>query len=499
MNLRTLAVGVSLSLGLIGAHARAQEAPAVSWMDQPRDWGATLRTDAAGFHAEILNSHPGPVDPLNPAFRGRLDAGLETALARADTVSDAGGWWWAMRAFVASFDDGHVQIGLKDQGGGFPTRWPGFLTVRRGADHVVADRIEGDEAAPPLGARLIDCDGVPADRLAEERIGQFRGRWFLESQRVIFSDWLFLNASNPWIGEMRACRFESGGRTENHDLNWRAIDSGDLATRRTALAAGGRPAFGMKVLEDGGYWLSMPSFDGTPGGEAHTALTAMLAEAEAAAPALRAAPWIVLDLRGNGGGSSHWSGRLTNILWGREWRLAHQAPQSEGVDWRASEANIADMATFLDQLKASNGAADLMEWAETAVTGMREARAAGRPYWFAANDPAPVAAPAAPPVNPVTARVYVLTDPGCASACLDAVDLWKPMGAVQIGRETSADTVYMEVRQGELPSGLAAIGVPMKVYRGRARGNNEPHQPAHVFGGDMRDDSALQAWVRTLN
>lgn len=499
MNFRTLAMGVSLSLCLVGVPAQAQDAPVVPWMAQPRDWGETLRADAVGFHKEILDNHPGSVDPLNPAFRGRLDAGLEAALTRADTVSDAGGWWWAMRAFVASFDDGHVQISLKGQGAGFPTRWPGFLTVRRGDHHVVADREGDDGTLPPLGARLVDCGGVPADRLAEERIGQFRGRWFLDSQRVIYSDWLFLSASNPWIGEMAACRFESGGHTESHVLTWRPVDSAELAQRRAALAAGGRPAFGMKTLDDGGYWLSMPSFDGAPGGEAHTALTALLAGAEAAAPSLRAAPFIVLDLRGNGGGSSHWSSRLANILWGSEWRLAHQSPQSTGVDWRASEANIADMATFLDQLKAGNGPADLMTWAETAVTGMREARAAGEPYWFASNDPAPVAVPAAPSVNPVSAPVYILTDSACASACLDAVDLWKAMGAIQIGRETSADTVYMEVRQGELPSGLAAIGVPMKVYRGRARANNEPYQPAHVFDGDIRETPALQAWVRTLD
>ena len=47
-----------------------------------------------------------------------------------------------MRAFVAGFDDGHMQMGMKDQSG-FPTRWPGFLTVYRGADQVVANRDDG--------------------------------------------------------------------------------------------------------------------------------------------------------------------------------------------------------------------------------------------------------------------------------------------------------------------------------------------------------------------
>jgi hypothetical protein len=81
---------------------------------------------------------------------------------------------------------------------------------------------------------------------------------------------------------------------------------------------------------------------------------------------------------------------------------------------------------------------------------------------------------------------------------LDAVDLWKAAGAIQVGRETSADTVYMDVREADLPSGLAQLAIPMKVWRGRQRGNNEPQRPAHVFDGDMTDTRALQAWIRTL-
>lgn len=92
----------------------------------------------------------------------------------------------------------------------------------------------------------------------------------------------------------------------------------------------------------------------------------------------------------------------------------------------------------------------------------------------------------------------MLTDPDCASACLDTVDLWKALGAVQIGQETSADTVYMEVRGAELPSGRADMGVPMKVYRGRARGHNEPQRPAQSYPGDLGDAAAVRAWVAGL-
>jgi hypothetical protein len=103
----------------------------------------------------------------------------------------------------------------------------------------------------------------------------------------------------------------------------------------------------------------------------------------------------------------------------------------------------------------------------------------------------------APPL-PERPRVFVIADSGCASACLDALDIWRALGAVQVGSVTSADTVYMEVRREPLPSGFMEGVIPMKVYRGRPRGHNEPYEPAHAFDGDLTDTAALEAWIQTL-
>lgn len=487
------------ALMLSATPALAQEAPAPGWMEAPRDWGTTLRQDATALHAVIIDSHPGVYDAQNPGFRARVDEGLALALKRAETTTTAGGWWWTLRAFVGSFDDGHVQMGLTDQSAGFPTRWPGFLTVYRGGDQVVADRDATDAATPPLGARLIDCDGVAAEQMGAERIGAFRGRWFLESQHAVLGDWQFMNASNPWLAEMRHCRFESEGEVKSYALTWRGITAADLSARRAPLTQRARPAFGVKQLDDGGFWLSMPSFDGSPGSDAHTALTAMIAEATAKQSDLRAAPYVVLDLRGNGGGSSHWSQSLATVLWNDGWIRTHDLPPIEAIEWRASADNQAAIQSYVDEWTAAGESAERIAWAQQIVDGMTGARAAGQPYWRDAASPADAAAAVTDVTPGITGRVYLLTDPFCASACLDAVDLWKALGAVQIGRETSADTVYMDVRDTTLPSGLAALVIPMKVWRGRARGNNEPQRPVHVFDGDMTNEAELAAWVRSLN
>lgn len=488
---------------IVATPAMAQEAPAAppaqDWMTTPRDWSAALRQDATALHGIIIDSHPGVHDSLNPAFRARADAGLALALRRAETTTDAGGWWWAMRAFVAGFDDGHVQLGLTDQTRGFPTRWPGFLTVYRGADQVVAARDEADAAAPPMGARLLDCDGIPAAQLAEERIGAFRGRWFLESQRALLGDWLFMSPSNPWIREMASCRFESEGETKTWGLNWRAIEPADLSARRTRLAQRGGATFGLTALDDGGVWMSMPSFNGDPASNAHKALTPLMAEWTAKQAELRAAPYVVLDLRGNGGGSSHWSKEIAVTLWGEAWVRAHEPRAEIAIEWRASDDNLAAIKSYVDEWTAAGESAERIGWAQEIVDGMKGALAASQPYWRDRESASYRAGTRRAPAQLVRGPVYVLTDPVCASACLDAVDLWKALGAIQIGRETSADTVYMDVREASLPSGLASLVIPMKVWRGRPRGNNEPHRPAHLFDGDITDSAALQAWVRGLS
>ncbi|RZJ89446.1 MAG: peptidase S41 [Brevundimonas sp.] len=494
-----LALGVA---ALFAAPATAQEATP-SPMTQPHDWGALLKQDATAAHAAIIDSHPGVQDSLNPGFRSQADAGLAVALERAKTASTAGGWWWALRGFIASFDDGHVQLGLTDPSWSFPTRWPGFLTAYRGDDAVVATRDESDASTPPVGARLLDCDGVSAADLGAQRIGAFRGRWFLEAQKVSFGDWLFLSAQNPWISEMRTCRFETGGRAASYDLAWRPLEGDALRARRTA--AGRQPSidFGFRRLPDGGYRLAMPSFDGDPSGEAFPALTALLAEAEAKQAELRAAPYVMLDLRGNGGGSSHWSQHIARTLWGDDWLSAHGEAPIQGIEWRASQANLDAIRAYLAEWRAAGVPEDdeRMVWGLRIEAGMVAAMAEDKPYWsdMAAPPDGSMAAPeAADPPLLMQGPVYVITEAGCGSACLDAVDLWKAAGAVQVGRETSADTVYMDVRDQALPSGLARMAIPMKVWRGRARGNNEPQTPARLFDGDMADDDALMAWIAAL-
>jgi len=459
-------------------------------------WSDALRMDAQALHDDLAANHPGAVDPLNPAFAANNDRQLALALDRARRTHDFAGYVFAMRMYTASFDDGHLGILLADDARlpRLSASWPGFLTAFDANDvqHVVT---RADDAPVPLGARLLSCDGVPASRLAADRVGALFGRWSLRSQRVWRGGRLFVDEGNPWIPRPSRCDFETGGHTVTVTLAWRPLDAAELGRRLDDAYRRRRDPIGLRSFPDGTVWITLSDFDSTPGGPAAKALEPLIARLDAERARIVAAPRIVLDLRGNNGGSSDWSRQIAEAIWGKKAVAATDKPVV--VDWRASTANIAFMQGYIDKIDQTPGAStNMVGWFRQIVDGMSEAMREGKPYWRTPPDADDKAS--YPDVPAPGARIYMVTDSGCASACLDAADVWLALGAIHVGQETSADTLYMDIRQTPLPSGMTRLGAAMKVYRGRTRGNNVPLVPARPYGGDLTDTTALEHWIAAL-
>lgn len=481
--------------------AGALTAPALASPPADDSWSGRLDADLRAFHAALLDSHPGPVDVENPGFAPLLEQGLAKGLERVPDTRDFGGYWWALREFQASFDDGHVQFFASDATPELETRWPGFLTRYAGpGEHLVA--VHGEDAAnlPPPGARLMECDGVAADALAAERVGRFHGNWNLTAQRMRRGPALLLDQGNPWAPLPRECRFSHEGRSWTQALDWQPLDAEQVRPMLDAAGPGFRTTTGLRNVARV-PWVGMSGFATHPSSPDVTALTELLATLREA-PEVAEADTLVLDLRGNRGGSSHWSHEIAAVLWGRE--AVDALPDTATVvDWRISASNVADMEETLAGVREIEGIDPrILQAATKLIDGLRGALANGDTLWretAADNGEEGTPAPATPRRLAPGARVYVLTSAICASACLDALDAWRALGAIHVGQETLADTLYMDVRYETLPSGLARIAVPMKVYRGRVRGNNEPHVPDHTWDGDIGDDAAIAEWISRLD
>jgi hypothetical protein len=459
------------------------------------DWGAKLRRDADRFREVVLDSHPGPVDPRNPEFRATLAGAHARALRRARNTRSHPAYAWALRELTAAFDDGHLGIEPGPRPAQDPPpdlRWPGFATTYEAGRHRV---VMSDEPGAPAGAALVACDGKSADAIAAARVGRFTGRWGLKATRAAHGVYLFLPPDNPWLRQIARCTFEVDGSRRTIPLKWRPVDQGRREAAIDAAWTRYRAPIALERVADGSFWIGMGSFDGDPGSEAGGALTALNAEIAARAGEIRRAPRVVFDLRGNSGGSSSWADRALDAIWGAG-AVAAGSRTSKGVDWRVSDANIAQIKAYR-ALFAPQRATDPFpyEFVTRVAVGMEQARARGAPLWSEPPETDPE--PENGSVHAVSARAFVLTDSGCASACLDAVDVLIAMGATHVGRETSADTFYMEVREETTADG-ARIRLPMKVYRGRPRGSNAPATPKHEWTGAMGDTAGIRRWITSL-
>jgi hypothetical protein len=130
---------------------------------------------------------------------------------------------------------------------------------------------------------------------------------------------------------------------------------------------------------------------------------------------------------------------------------------------------------------AGEGHQDIANSLATIAIGVNDAIIKNKPYYIEKNenkddnkfDPA-----TAPATNPITAPIYVINDGSCASACLDAMDYFTQFdNVIRIGAPTASDTVYMEVRVVDLPSGKGQLAVPIKSYAGRKRASGAVYQP----------------------
>jgi Peptidase family S41 len=467
---------------------------------EERDWAEALRKDAEALHNDIATNHPGPVNTADPDFGKNNDRQLAIAIARAGDAKTYADYFFALREYVASFDDGHMSFGAF---GNTPNdyNWPGFLTDYNQSGEIIVRNIT-ESSAVPIGAKLIACDSLTAEQYAQATLGKMWGRWQLEAQRRSNGPFLFLDEGSRYIARAKSCSFNVKAEIRTVILDWKPIRLREYVDLSKVTQSPSPKSFETRILDDGIFWFSMPSFNGHPDSPAGKALPPMIARMRTDRPRIAAATAIILDLRGNGGGSSDWSRQMANALWGGS-AIRRLTQSNVRVDWRASQANLDAIENGYRERGAGQAmSSDIRDWYETTIAGLSAAIEQGDLLWRHPESKDPTSQKlmsrkkegAAMPLPPV----FFVTDEKCGSACLDAVDLWLALGAVHVGRTTSADTLYMETRSYKLPSGITGGSMPMKVYRGRPRKSNEPAVPKHIFDGDINDTAALEQWIANL-
>lgn len=477
-----LRVLLGLALGLV----LVLTAPAPSRADTPL-WASLAAEDLRAIHDAIRDNHPGPVDPQNPHYRTWLEHGLVEASTEARRARSYSDYIRALRRYTNGFQDGHLTI---DPVVAPKTMdWAGFVVG--GDSGAVPEVISAEpDSGVKVGDRVESCDGRSTDALMKARVDPYFWNSAIPQARMSWAGELFIADPDEADRRLKSCRFSSG----EVRLNWRTLAADEVGKRFAAALGSGAGDYSLRQI-DGVWFVRLPAF-WFASDDDRKKLEALVETLKARAPELRKAK-VVLDVRGNGGGDSIWGIRVVAALWGEAWTNRVEASFDNTHDFRVSPANERRVSEVLANDKANHEAEAIPYWT-LVEAAFQKARTTGSPLAHIDLPPDPPADP--PPPDPISGHVYLLTDPRCASACLDFADLVLRLPhATQIGGPTSADAIYIDVNELPLPSGLTNVIYGMKVFRHRVRANNQWYEPQLKWPGGPMTDEAIARWVKTLD
>jgi hypothetical protein len=446
------------------------------------------------------------VYPSGPSWDALLAASLQRAQKEASLVNSFGGYRAVMTHFVASFQDAHMKIRFLIEPASY--LWPNFLVRYRGGHYVVvASETSATHATDmnaknlgyvqippeddvPTGAVVYACDGKPLDKWVDD-VAEFEGGpQGLDSTKAAIAQILFVDSESPLYPLPKTCRI---GERDVH-LNWSEISAQRLNQLNQEHQPFRDESIGIRPFGQHGAWVRLGTFFPATNTEI-TQFSKAIQEAQT----LRDKDVVVLDVRGNAGGAYNWFMAFLRAFYGAEYADYYARARLEiaAVMLNPSGAGQEDPGSAANAVTQSLPPDPPMETKNVKPVEVRKLQGGGTLI----KNPAPIdflPKPASKaPQTLVKARVYVLTDYGCASACLSFVDeMMRFPGIRQIGTET-----FIDRRSGGwpgpyvLPSGAGFVRMGRMVRENRKRGENEPWLPKYKFDGDIADTAAVEHWI----
>lgn len=444
------------------------------------------QADLAHIYTNVKANHPGYVDKQNPEFMEWLEEGYRLGLEAIETVQTERDHISVVKTYVAGFADGHFTLHVNDDLRTW--RWAGIVMHRSAGEYRVRRAEDGwASAMPPVGATLLECDGRAAETVMREEVLRYQfNEVALEFPKARYAPWIFIDDGLARRHFAQECIFRIDQRLQRYPIVWREVDSSPLPEPVISVE------FGIEVFDTAAYWVRIPTFKPDP--QTRYKLEGVIADLAR----LRDARVIVFDVRGNTGGNSSWALELVGSVYPQpvinDYLESHFGGRAM---WRVSADNLRYLEAILPDLAAQFGReSEVTQEISDLAIRMRDALERGEELVAQSNKAEAATSTDIQPPSP-KARIILITDADCGSACLDFADrLLNLPDVTHLGQETGADTVYMDIRSVDLPSGIGRFSLAQKVYRDRPRLHNQSYIPAHVFPGSMEDTDALMRWVK---
>jgi hypothetical protein len=483
--------------------ASAAIAQSTSSATSGQQWQAVATADLNAVRDIIQSTHPGAIDDQNPEFQHWTQIGYEQARALIARVTDYDSAMAAVRSYVTGFRDGHFTYSDNARKEHYAIASNGIgMALVDGRYLVTATLPAWSVPLPPVGAELLSCDGLTPQQIVEQRHAPYYSRRQTEGDAHVLASMLHTRAFSG--DELKHCTYRTtDGKSLQQEIVYKSFLTKEYfyevgPALRKGAPGSASPRDNRYTLKDGVLWIDTANFNPRPGTSQAADLDKMLIELAA----LTGVKQIVFDTRGNRGGDSRVGGRIFEAATGGldyDKNDLSSLPRTF-AQWRVSDVAVEAFASNIERMTKVYGAdSNQARYAQEMHKRFQDAKAAGEQWVRQDADyritPADIAARGGH-LRRFKGTVALVTDHNCASACLDFADLVRSVpGSVHLGQTTSVDAVYIDGGgRVKLPSGNVLV-LPLKVWRNRLRGNDEPWVPHVPLAVDMRDDGRVRQAV----
>ncbi|ALI03465.1 peptidase [Pseudomonas sp. FW306-02-F02-AA] len=470
------------SIFFVPSFALAEEADAKKWKE-------LTNNDLSAMHQLIVSAHPGALDSNNKAFASWVEQGYLEARQLSAQVKSKKDSLAVLNFYIAGFQDGHVGLSQSKQE---KSSWAGFVLGMKGQSFIVKNvSKDWPVPLPPVGSEVVACDNKSVREILESDLSPY-----IDRRLKLHSTWLHLatqltvdDVNYPVLGRVlpNNCLVTlPNGDQQHFTLLWRQ-ERGEL----DPLLSQPQPPQTLKDLGDGRYWIHVSNF--TPSAAENASLDKMLSGIKS----INDAKLVVLDARGNRGGNSLVGVEILSALLGSKVVNGVGEQSRAYAMWRVSPFALSTLSHVLKSMEGDYGKSSEAYKFVSGLTGSMGLALREKKDWLRQPSSSSIDQGKLKGFNAqgFKGKLALVTDSFCASACLDFADIVLAIpGTVHLGLPTSADTQYIDIGSQSLPSG-AQFWLPLKVWRDRARGNNQSYDPSFIFDGDINDTAAVQKWV----
>lgn len=459
----------------------------VVFVQKNNSWKNIFQKDLKAIYDILSENHPGFYNDQNPKFKEWLNTGYQHALSKSDAISSFADYIYALSFFVNGFKDNHLRINFDKSF--LKPEWPGFCIDYQKGKFLVVHSEKNDI---PLNAELISCDGESPQEWLEKNILPYIDARHIEASWFVAAPYLSLWEGTIVVSKPKKYTFKINNGIQEVDATWKKISSTDYFSKFPKKNL--KQQATIRELRPNQVWISIPSFYPQTQQEEDALNSIINSISHYAIYNL-----IVFDVRGNTGGNSYYGSRILKNLYGEEYYNASlkNIHNKKYVEWRTSTGNIKYMKELIIKLEKQFGKGEIVSVFSDIISGMQRSQLAGNPFYRKMNS-SKETEELQNIRKPLHAHIVVITDSYCASACLDFLDELFTLDSVfHIGLATNADTDYMECRDIQLPSSLAILHFPIKVFRNRIRKANEAYVP-QCRVDDIYNDIPLKEVIQKI-